>query len=90
MRRVHDNWVGAFYVLPEYQAHGLGSQMMRSALEWLGSDKPVTVAVAAYNDNAMKFYRGFGFKPGKRIEEDPSEQPPGAVIPEIEMVRPAS
>jgi ribosomal protein S18 acetylase RimI-like enzyme len=78
--------VGALYVLPEAQGRHAGSGLMRAALGWLGAGRDVYCHVAEYNDRAIRFYRHFGFElTGVRFDDDGA--PPGARIPELEMLR---
>jgi ribosomal protein S18 acetylase RimI-like enzyme len=82
-----DQWrVGALYVLPEAQGQKAGSALMRAALGWLGDGRDFYCHVAEYNDRAISFYRRFGFElTGRRFDDAGS--PPGARIPELEMLR---
>jgi GNAT superfamily N-acetyltransferase len=83
------NLLGALYVLPEFQGRKVGSRLMHAALEWLGSDKDITVTVVAYN-RAKRFYERYGFHEVGSIIYDPAGALPGGKqMPEIEMVRPA-
>ncbi len=50
------------YVLPEYQGHGLGSQLMDAVLEKARRAYPdIRVAYLEGNDQAAAFYRAKGF-----------------------------
>jgi GNAT superfamily N-acetyltransferase len=78
--------IGALYVLPNMQGKGVGSQLMEKALAWHGMDEDIYLAVASYNQNAINFYKRFGF-----VETDTPIVDEGNVygdtrIPEIEMV----
>ena len=80
--------IGALYVLPTMQGKGVGSRLMEQALAWHGDDEDIYLAVANYNQNAINFYKRFGF-----VETDTPITDEGNVygdtrIPEIEMVRP--
>jgi ribosomal protein S18 acetylase RimI-like enzyme len=78
--------VGALYVLPEAQGQKAGSALMRAALGWLGGGRDFHCHVAEYNDRAIRFYGHFGFElTGQRFDD--AESPPGARIPELEMLR---
>jgi ribosomal protein S18 acetylase RimI-like enzyme len=76
----------ALYVLPETQGIGVGGKLIRKALEWLGTDQDIYLAVASYNQNAINFYKKFGFEPTNRPIEDEGDVYAGKQIPEIEMV----
>jgi ribosomal protein S18 acetylase RimI-like enzyme len=78
--------VGALYVLPEAQGRKAGSALMRAALQWLGDGRDVYCHVAEYNGRAIRFYERFGFElTGQRFDD--ADSPPGARIPELEMLR---
>ena len=47
------------YLLHSYQGLGLGRQLLEAAL----SDGPASLWVAAQNEQAIAFYRHFGFRP---------------------------
>ncbi len=89
LARKHDqhHHVQALYVLPAYQGQGIGKRLLQAALDWLGA-QPITLHVAAYNDNAIAFYQKMGFVLGPApAESELARLPSGAVIPEREMVR---
>ncbi len=76
--------LGAIYVLPEAQGHGIGSRLLQQAIEWHGQDDDIYLHVASYNHNAINFYKRFGFiETGKDITDEDTQ---GNQIPEIEMV----
>ncbi len=80
--------IQALYVLPTYQKQGIGRRLMQAALDWLGDAQPVTLSVAAYNDNAIAFYQRMGFVfSAAPAESEIARLPSGAVIPEREMVK---
>lgn len=78
--------IGALYVLPEAQGHGIGGKLMQKALEWHGTDEDIYLAVASYNDTAINFYKRFGFEPTDRPIVDEGNVYGNTKIPEIEMV----
>ena len=80
--------VGALYVLPEVQGKGVGSALMQKVLEWHGTGEAIYLAVARYNQKAIDFYKRFGFKQTRSIEDE-GDVYGGKQIPEIEMVRQA-
>jgi ribosomal protein S18 acetylase RimI-like enzyme len=81
--------VRAIYILPAHQGRGIGKQLMQATLDWLGDDKPVTLAVAAYNTTAIAFYRRFSFVVNEQeMGMSAAHLPTGAAIPLLEMIRP--
>lgn len=79
--------LGAFYVLKEAWGKGVGSKLLKNALDWHGPND-IYLAVTTYNDRAIKFYEKHGFeKTGVSIEANLSEQYPDIKMPEFEMVR---
>ncbi len=89
LREGETNRLAAIYVDPDYQHQGVGGQMVKELLFWLGDDKDILVNVATYNQPAINFYQKFGFKKTGRegILDDGAVLPSGAVIPEMEMRR---
>lgn len=81
--------IGAMYVLPETQGKGVGGQLMQKALEWHGDKEDIYLLVASYNQNAISFYRRFGFEQTDRAVVDEGNVYGNTQIPEIEMVRKA-
>jgi aminoglycoside phosphotransferase (APT) family kinase protein/ribosomal protein S18 acetylase RimI-like enzyme len=79
--------IGAMYVLPETQGKDVGSQLMQKALEWHGDIEDIYLLVASYNQNAIDFYKRFGFEQTKRVVTDTGDVYGTTQIPEIEMVR---
>lgn len=80
----------AMYVLPETQGKGVGTELFKRSLEFLG-DRDLFLHVASFNDKAINFYKSFGFiENGPVKDEGVSPMPNGAVIPETEMVKPRS
>jgi ribosomal protein S18 acetylase RimI-like enzyme len=82
--------VGAMYVLPEAQGMGVGGELMQKVLEWHGDSEDIHLAVASYNQNAIDFYRRYGFEQTDTVIEDEGDVYGKTKIPEIEMVRKAS
>jgi ribosomal protein S18 acetylase RimI-like enzyme len=77
----------AIYILPEYQRLGIGSSVWREAQKLLDPKKDVVVQVAAYNTDAIEFYKRRGFRDtGKRWAEKKFRLKSGAVIPAMEMI----
>lgn len=75
----------AMYLLPDFQRRGIGSQLMQTALDWLGAGS-VRLGVFVLNTGAIEFYRRFGFELTGR-EFDPEVLQSGAQLREVEMLR---
>jgi len=92
LREGETNRLAAIYVDPDYQHQGLGTQMVKELLSWLGDEKDILVNVVSYNQPAINFYQKFGFKKTGRegILDDGAVLPSGEIIPELEMRREAS
>jgi ribosomal protein S18 acetylase RimI-like enzyme len=83
------NEIRAIYLLPEYQGKGAGKKLISTALDWLGSEKDVSLEVVKYNKQAIDFYKRMGFEVGQDLPPQPAGQlPSGKVMPEIEMIKP--
>ncbi|MDE1874730.1 MAG: GNAT family N-acetyltransferase [Patescibacteria group bacterium] len=83
------NFLRAIYVLPQYQGQGIGSALMRRADGFFKPLVPSRVTVATYNDRAIRFYEGLGFKKTDRVIVDEKfRMKSGSIITEIEMIRP--
>jgi ribosomal protein S18 acetylase RimI-like enzyme len=81
--------IGALYVKPELQRHGIGGELLRRAIAWNGPSDDIYVNVASYNADAIRFYRRYGFvETGEPVEDDSPLVRSGRAkaIPEIEMV----
>jgi len=78
------NELRALYLLPKWHRKGIGRRLVESVLQWLGKEKKIIVKVAEYNDNAIGFYKKFGFVENRNKSET-KIMPSGKVIPEIEM-----
>jgi len=81
---VHE--IVTLYLLPEWQGRGIGSNLLKRLLDWLGDEKVVTLGVASFNTPAIRFYEKFGFRLGKQILHDEATFPSGKDLPEIQML----
>jgi ribosomal protein S18 acetylase RimI-like enzyme len=83
-----EQWrIGQLYVDPEFQGQGIGSNLLKTALDWLGNEKDVYLHVLEWNNNAIDLYEKFNFvKTGKKFPAEVDEQG-RKLLPEIEMLR---
>jgi ribosomal protein S18 acetylase RimI-like enzyme len=79
--------VGSLYVLPSAQGKGIGGQLLREVFKWFGDKTDIYLRVAAYNENAIKFYQKYGFEFTNHEVIDDGNVIDGKQIPEREMVR---
>ena len=54
--------IGAIYVAPEAQGMGVGGKLMSQVLDLYGRDQDIYLEVVSYNQNAIDFYKRFGFE----------------------------
>ncbi len=79
--------ISAIYVDPEAQGRGVGSKLMQRALEWHGRGQDIFLEVVAYNQNAISFYKRFGFEQTDTVVQEDLEKPDIMIsLPQIEMV----
>ncbi len=79
--------INAIYVDPEAQRKGVGGELMRQALSVLGRDRDIYLDVVSYNQNAIDFYKHFGFeKTDAKVAKDKEAPDYMVSLPEIEMV----
>lgn len=78
--------IGALYVLPDMQGKGIGSGLLKKALEWHGGEEDVWLNAASYNTKAINFYKRFGFEQTDAVVIDNGNVYGDKRIPEIEMV----
>lgn len=57
--------IDSLYVESEFRGRGIGTELMRRALNWLDASGAAskTVSVFHVNDEALEFYTRFGFHP---------------------------
>ncbi len=79
--------IWAIYVDPEVQKQGIGGKLMRQVLDIYGRDHDILLEVVSYNQNAIDFYKHFGFEITDTVviidEDRPEYMTP---VPQIEMV----
>lgn len=79
--------IGAIYVLPEAQGKGVGGKLLQKSIEWHGRNEDIFLHVASYNQNAIDFYKKYGFEQtDAEIVDEKALENGHAPIPEIEMV----
>ena len=79
--------IGAIYVTPEAQGTGIGSKLMQQALQWHGRNDDIFLEVVTYNQNAIDFYKRFGFEQTDTVVPEESNRPDFMkALPQIEMV----
>lgn len=84
------NKLSALYLLPEYQGKGIGYRLWDAARLKFNTAKPTILHVATYNAKAIAFYEKLGFiKTGKEWQDEKFKMKSGAIIPQLEMMRPA-
>lgn len=57
--------IDSIFIEEAYRRHGVGDMLMKAALKWMEDQavKDKIIAVAAGNDQALVFYRRYGFLP---------------------------
>ncbi len=57
--------INEIYVIPEWRNRGIGKRIIEHALSWFKDKgvRTIRVEVLASNDEAIRFYKKFGFKP---------------------------
>lgn len=79
--------VGALFVAPEAQGKGVGSKLIQQDLDWHGHNEDIFLEVIAYNQNAIDFYKRFGFEQTDAIVPEESNLPSFIKsLPQIKMV----
>ncbi len=77
-----------FFVLPEYQGKGIGTQLLDRTLSWFGNNNPVKITVVDYNTDSIEKYKHWGFHITSEPElHDTGITPSGKHIYEIEMTK---
>jgi len=79
----------ALYLLPDFQGKSIGAMLFQNSLGFLG-ERDLYLHVASYNHRTINFYKKFGFTEVGPVDagDEVAALPSGAIIPEIEMVRP--
>lgn len=84
------NQLHAIYVLPEFQATGIGKRLWEQACQIFDSTKDTVVEVASYNSPAIEFYKKLGFEEtGKEFTDENFKMKSGAILPETILVKKA-
>lgn len=83
--------IRVMYVDPETQGKGVGSQLIKAALEYAGAESnPVMLDVNVKNERAIRFYEKYGFVKLREVPESevrPYLEEDELYIPEMQMVR---
>lgn len=58
-----------FYVLPEYQGRGIGTQLLKMVEQHYPKATKIQVYVDVLNDSGLKYYEGRGFKKVRLVQE---------------------
>lgn len=76
------------YITPNAQGRGIGSKLLHQAEAWLDANQDITISVAMYNENALRFYLAHGYKPFNIRPDDQTTIPDtGQVIREVLLVK---
>ncbi len=87
IRNENNNQLRTIYILPEYHRKGIGMMLWQEAKKFCDPSKDTIVQVAAYNTQAINFYKKIGFvDTGKRWTDEKWRMKSGGVIPEMELV----
>lgn len=87
LRGERSNSIEAVHILPDFQGKGIGTQLIRTALEWFGNNNPVSLEVVTYNIGAQRLYERLGFKKQDDKTHDTITLPNGKQIPKLLMVK---
>ena len=80
-------FINSIYIEPDFQNKGLGKRLMQRALDWLGDDEDIYLEVLSYNQNAINFYKSFGFEQtGTTVPEESNLPSFMKSLPQIEMM----
>lgn len=82
-----ENHVDALYLDPTHKKRGAGGFVFESAIEWLGTDKPISLEVVSYNLDSIGFYKRYGFEPSGQTGSIDLRN--GQSMPILVMRRPA-
>jgi ribosomal protein S18 acetylase RimI-like enzyme len=63
--------IDSIFVEEKYRGKGVGEELMKRSLVWLGKQKPknIKLSVAIGNEEVFGFYEKFGFLPGRTVLE---------------------
>ena len=85
VKKDFENSIEALHVLPEYQKQGIGTELLKKVLDWLGDEKKIIMEVVVYNVRAQELYKKFDFKIVGPALDDPIILPSGKTIPKLLM-----
>lgn len=75
--------LSGLYIAKEYYGSGLGYDLAKGAIDWLGVDNDITLHVVTYNGRAKRFYQKLGFEEVAGTERFRTE----TIIPIIDMIK---
>ncbi len=80
-------FINSIYMEPNFQGKGLGTMLIKKALDWLGDEEAIYLEVLSYNQNAINFYERFGFEKTDTVVPH-EEGAPDYIksLPQVEMV----
>jgi ribosomal protein S18 acetylase RimI-like enzyme len=86
-KQVKVNRIEKIYVYNNYQKLGVGKKLLNEALDWLGTEKQITLETASYTTATISFYKSCGFvENGPHINEA-AKLLDGKEIPVIRMIK---
>jgi ribosomal protein S18 acetylase RimI-like enzyme len=81
-------WLEYLHVRPGHQGRGIGTRLLRTALDWLGPGE-LRIVVVEHNERATALYRRYGFEVVGVLPGSEATFANGATMRDVVMVRPA-
>lgn len=76
------------HTLPEYSRQGMGSNLLKKALDWLGNNRDIYLRIPIYSKSGVEFYKKHGFAIYEEGEVDFIRTPSGKRISTVMMFKP--